>query len=484
MERRKILKDEWSPKNDKPFSKYTNGSNFRAWWSCEKSECSHPHEWEAFIYNRFKGQGCPFCAEKKICVCNSLAVLRPDLASEWHPIKNKNLKPYMFSVSSGKKVWWLCNKSKCEHPHEWYGTINHRNNGTGCPFCAQKQICVCNSLAGLRPNLASEWHPTKNKNLKPELVAIFSSKRVWWLCNKSTCVHPHEWQAIISSRVAGHNCPFCAKKQICVCNSLAALRPDIAAEWHPTKNKNLKPDMVSIYSNKKVWWLCNKSTCIHPHEWQATVSSRSEGHNCPFCARKQICVCNSLAKLRPGVAAEWHPFKNKNLTPELVAINSHKKAWWKCAKKSHQWKTTIRYRTRINIGTNCPLCSSSKGEKMVKEILDRRQISYIAQYRIGPRDSNPLRIDFYLPDHNLAIEFDGMQHFEPVDFFGGEEGFQRRRLLDLTKDIYCVRRKIHILRLHYLDLEDMENLIDFSLGKKYYGHMIFSASYVRKKVPP
>lgn len=116
--------------------------------------------------------------------------------------------------------------------------------------------------------ISKEWHPTKNGNLKPEKVLKKSNKRVWWLC-----VNNHEWKAVIATRTVGGGCPHC--------NSLKFLFPEIAKEWHPTKNINLKPEDVTKVYYKKVWWKCKKD-----HEWLAAVSSRTKRirpSNCPYC---------------------------------------------------------------------------------------------------------------------------------------------------------------------------------------------------------
>ena len=61
-------------------------------------------------------------------------------------------------------------------------------------------------------------------------------------------------------------------------NSLAAVNPELAKEWHPTKNGDILPEYVSIHFNKKVWWKCSEG-----HEWQASVNTRSKGHGCKEC---------------------------------------------------------------------------------------------------------------------------------------------------------------------------------------------------------
>ena len=126
----------------------------------------------------------------------------------------------------------------------------------------------------LYPQIAKEWHPTKNGNISPAMVAPNSNKRVWWL---GTC--GHEWQARVADRTVGNGCPVCNGKQVLSGNNdLLSNNPTLGSEWHPTKNGKLLPDMVTPNSHRKVWWL---GKC--GHEWEDTIAHRSTGRNCPFC---------------------------------------------------------------------------------------------------------------------------------------------------------------------------------------------------------
>lgn len=137
--------------------------------------------------------------------------------------------------------------------------------------------------------------------------------------------------------------------------SLANQRPDVAAEWHPTENNSLRPDDCLVGSCKKVWWMCQEACdgCGERHEYAAPVSHRTAKSpvGCPVCAGRALCTnkCNSLAKQRPDLAAEWHPTKNGTLSPHDVVVGSSKKVWWKC-EKSHE------YATRGAPKHACPVC--------------------------------------------------------------------------------------------------------------------------------
>lgn len=199
----------------------------------------------------------------------SLAVVNPKLALEWHPTKNGSLLPEYVTASANKKVWW-----KCENGHEWPASINSRNKGAGCSYCAGQRVIVgYNDLATVNPKLSAQWHPTKNGILKPQDVMANSNISVWWQCESG-----HEWKTVISHRSRGDSCPYCSgRKVLAGYNDLATLNPKLASEWHPTKNK-FSPQDVTCGSSKKVWWQCKNG-----HEWQAIISSRNNGRGCKQC---------------------------------------------------------------------------------------------------------------------------------------------------------------------------------------------------------
>ena len=122
------LANEWHPTKNGALTPFdvTLSSNRFVWWKCEKG-----HEWEAMIYDRKNGCGCPICSGHKVLIgYNDLATVNPKLANEWHPTKNGNLTPSHVTKGSGKKVWWHCKSG-----HEWEAQINSRNKGAGCMTC-------------------------------------------------------------------------------------------------------------------------------------------------------------------------------------------------------------------------------------------------------------------------------------------------------------------------------------------------------------
>ena len=132
-------------------------------------------------------------------------------------------------------------------------------------------------LSVTHPALALQWHPTLNPGLSPDTLTAGSPKKVTWLCNKSACQHPHVWSATVKDRSRagrGSGCPFCIGRKWCPCTSLAGRFPAVAAEWHPTRNADLRPEDVAAFSSERVWWM-KQLPSGEVKEWQATVHAQT-----------------------------------------------------------------------------------------------------------------------------------------------------------------------------------------------------------------
>lgn len=207
-------------------------------------------------------------------------------------------------------------------------------------------------MSTTHPELAKEFHPTKNGEITPEEVGSGSHKRVWWLCK--TC--EHEWRTTPGHRTQRNSgCPACSNKALHIrgLNSLAVTHPDIATEFHPEKNEGLTPSDIIAGTSKKLWWLC--STC--DHDWVSTGKDRVFGNGCPACDNKVIHRDgrNSMASTHPELAKEFHPEKNEGLTPSDIVAGTGKKLWWLCSTCENEWSASSSPRTK---GVGCPACSN------------------------------------------------------------------------------------------------------------------------------
>lgn len=382
----------------------TAGSGLKIWW-----KCSNNHMWEAVIFSRARGNGCPYCSNRKALPgFNDLATLHSNIACEWNFQKNKNLTPSDVTSNSGKKVWW-----RCIHGHEWMSTIDHRvARGDGCPYCSGRKVLAgYNDLATLNPDLVVEWNYIRNKKLSPSDVTSGSEKKIWWKCSEG-----HEWQSAVYVRTQGSGCPYCSgKKVIRGTNDLMTTNPELAKEWDYEKNKQLTPYDVVAGSEKKVWW---RGDC--GHSWKRSVFDRvKQGFSlCPYCVGQRVLKgYNDLATVNPDLASEWDYEKNAGLTsksgkdistPDRVRRSANYKVWWKC-KYGHSWQATINSRDSRN---DCPLCGG-KGTSMPEQTL-----AYYIEMgtRIEQRCKiNKREVDIYLPEYTIAIEYDGIYYHQDED---------------------------------------------------------------------
>lgn len=250
--------------------------------------------------------------------------------------------------------------------------------------------------------LLNEWDKSKN-NQDISQLSIGSSKDFWWICSLG-----HSFKANVYDRYSlNYDCSVCAGKIVLAgFNDLLSKNFLIADEWNYNKNGDLKPDMVAVVSGRKVWWMCSKD---NNHEWEAKISARTNkttSTGCPYCANQKVILGeNDLQTKFPKIANDWNYDKN-DLTPFQIFPSSNKKFWWKCI-ENHDWKTRASDRTLKNY--TCPRCSHSGVSKMEQNFGEFLESIYSGT--IGKNDRKliaPKELDFYLPDLQIAFEFNGL----------------------------------------------------------------------------
>jgi DNA-directed RNA polymerase subunit RPC12/RpoP len=204
-----------------------------------------------------------------------------------------------------------------------------------------------------------------------------------------------------------------------------------------------------INNKKQMAWKCGK--CFH--EWTTCFKSINiNGQWCPKCSGKlnnNMEIVREVAESRGG----------KCLSVEYNGNKKHMR--WKCGKCSHEWFARF---DRVKHGTWCPNCRRSWGERAIVKYLNTNSIEHVPEYIL--RDCNNCRFDFYLPELNTAIEYDGVQHFGiHKKYAPNEETLSRRRNMDVKKTIYCINKKINLLRISYTKLNHINNVLDIFLSK-------------------
>lgn len=417
------------------------GSKQKVWWKLpydvpddypvEHLRGKHfEFEWEARINDRTSHNSeCPFLTGNDVYSgFNDLATVNPVLAKEWHPTKNGDLKPTQVTAGSTISVWWLLNYNvPMDYPieslrgkpfnFEWMSSINSRNQGRKCPFLTGNKILKgFNDLATAYPKLAKEWHPTKNGDLTPEDVTCGLNKQIWWLLPYDVPTdYPvkdlrgkhfdFEWQASINHRNRGIGCPFVNNRAVWRdFNDLSTVNPNLAKEWHPTKNSKLTPHDVVAGSREKVWWYLpydDPKTGKHFNfEWQAVILNRNRGSGCPYLT-----------------TYKGEEYIKHYLQKDNISFNVQQKF--------------------------SDLLGTGDG-----------QLSY--DFSI-PDEKYGL----------ILIEYNGIQHYEAVEYFGGEEQFKKQKEHDKRKRDYAKKHSYKLITVKYTydTYESVEEYLDKELKK-------------------
>ena len=449
------LSTEWHPtKNgDRLPTEVPFGSAEKAWWICKFG-----HEWETTIVNRSRnGSGCPFCSHLlAIPGETDLVTQHPQLAAEWHPIKNGNLHPENVLPGSEKRVWWMC-----EFGHEWETkVVNRCKKGTGCPFCSgRKAIPGKNDIASKDVFLAREWNRVRN-GMPADAVPIRSGVKYWWTCSKCG----FEWQASPHNRANGSlstGCPKCAKEtqtsypEQVIFYYISKHYPDAVNRFTgdflgkmeldifiPSLKIGIEYDGVAWHSNeetkkreKEKYSTCKENGVCLIRVCEELPKNADENYDYIICANRHPTNAklrqvlrmlselvpmedefpinddeqdvrakyiarfkeNSLENLRPNIARNWNYKKNKSVFPDMVTLGSQYKAWWVC-ERGHEWQTTVsamvKNRDQYPNSTGCPYCA---GQRVIPGETDLKTLApHLAQ------EWNYVRNKDVLPEQTAA----------------------------------------------------------------------------------
>jgi hypothetical protein len=333
------LFSEWHPKKNGHLDPYSlsSGTTKKIWWLCKEG-----HEFQYPGVIRLKGTSCQVCA--------SLGFKHASLIEYWDYERN-GFSPYEISAGSGKKTHWICPSG-----HQIFRTTGKVvDRGICCTLLPNGKIRPSralvkgeNDFATVQPKLAEEWSPHQKQ--QPSDFLPNSGHKASWICSRQG----HEYEMEITKRTSGQDCPDCRIGRVEFgISDLETKRPEIAAQWHPTKNGLMMPSRVSDQAAKKFWWLCKEG-----HEWPQSPNAR-RSTNCPICINQRFLVgFNDLQTWDPNLAQQWDSVKNGETTAEMVFFGSLTGRWWVCQRNArHSWKAAPATRRK---GHGCPYCAGVK----------------------------------------------------------------------------------------------------------------------------
>lgn len=336
-----------------------------AWWQMEYIEPITKKVfhlvWDAHIDKRYMGEGCPYLSGKRVCVgLNDLKSKAPELALQWHPTLNGDLKPTDVTYGSGKSVWWLLPyddpKTGKHFDFVWDAKIYKRYAGEGCPYLSGKRIWIgYNDFGSASKELSLQWHPTLNGDKTPQNTFAKSNEPVWWIFDYDdpfTGKHfTFVWDASPAERLNSPGIPFLSGQRIWPgFNDLKTRNRKLAEQWNYEKNDDLLPENFMPNSKEEVWWIYpydDPVTGKHfDFEWTAKITDRNNDGGVPFLTQGRVWVgFNDLVTRQPEIAKEWHPTRNRNHKPEDFTEKSNKKVWWLCPICGRSYMAYISHRT-------------------------------------------------------------------------------------------------------------------------------------------
>lgn len=190
---------------------------------------------------------------------------------------------------------------------------------------------------------------------------------------------------------------------------------------------------------------CEKVYEVTPNDFT------SRGNRCPHCSRYRRRTIEEFKSLVYGLVEEEYTVIGKY-------VNSHTKIEIKhnvCG-----YVNKVRPNNFLG-GTRCSICNESKGERTIREYLERNNIKYEEEKEFEDLIRyNPLRFDFYIEEYNLLIEYDGIQHYEHIPHFGTYDDYKDTIERDELKNNYCKENNIYLLRIPYNYINEIDNILD------------------------
>ena len=265
----------------------------------------------------------------------------------------------------------------------------------------------------------------------------YDYSKVNYINNRSKiCIICHEhgefWQEPYS-HINGNGCKFCGIEK-----SKNSQRKSREKFLNEAKNVHKdKYDYSKVeYKNTetKICIICPE----HGEFWQ-TPHDHLNGHGCPKCRYINSWNTRGRISTEEFVKRAKLVHGDKYDYSKTTYVNNRTKVCIICPKHGEFWQLP---NSHIK-GIGCPICVESHIEKNIRSFLDNNNIEY--EYEKHFDSLKNKSFDFYIPSLNIAVECQGIQHFEPVDFFGGEKAFLKQKESDRIKKEFCKNNSINII---------------------------------------
>lgn len=311
------------------------------------------------------------------------------------------------------------------HDNYWKATPGRMLNGCGCELCKKERIAKTKSKT-------HEQYVAELKLANPTVIVLEKYINSYTPILHKCLIHNIEWKISPISALRGSGCYLCGiEKQ--------SRTKRKTHEQYLTELKSVNPNIMPLEKYKNALTPILHKCLLDGYEWMVAPGYVLYGAGCPKCA-------GNAPKTHEEYIAEV-----ARINPNIEVVEQYNGAntsiLHRCKIDGCEWRATP---SDIRRGRGCPKCHESIGERLVALWLNDNNVDYIKEKRFeNCRDNKTLPFDFYLPNYNVAIEFQGKQHYESIDYFGGQEHLSYIQKHDKIKSEYCKQNNIRLLCIKY-----------------------------------
>ena len=391
-----------------------------------------------YYHNLLRGHGCVECGKVKTfgnkrLTINEYRNVAEEKGLEFIDVLFKNNASY---------IRFTCNK--CGHSDiQEMNFQNFKSSKIPCKYCRQIDYSYESFIKQLNilfPNvsLISEYTGKANDEILLE-------------CELDGCKWETKPIRVLNQK---QGCPICGRKRSDLCRLKTH---EQFVEEMSNKLPHIK--IVSEYTGSHNNIEC--SCLIHNINWITTPTVLlKSSYGCAKCVSQE--THNRCVKSNDEFLKQLKEI-SQQITPLEPYINSHSKIKCLCTVHNYIWDASplkLLYR-----GTGCPKCSCSSCESKLDVFFNKYNIKFECQKRYDIcKDKNVLPFDRYLPEYNVLIEYDGEQHYYPVNFGGitdkqAQTNFQITQLHDNIKNAFCTANNIPLIRIPYWEKNNLEEFV-------------------------
>ena len=326
-------------------------------------------------------------------------------------------------------------KIRCDKGHVYYSHFNNFKNVCRCPEC--KKIKHTESQKFTYKEV-KEFIESIGYTLLEDTYIKGTIKM------KMICDHGHEIKMTFKSLRRGYRCPKCGKIHMAEKRKFTYeyVKEYIESQGYELLSNNYKNSRIKL-----------KMKCDKGHVFEMCFHNfKNENQRCSVCRYEKSAKSNSNSYEYVKEYIESYGYKLLSYDYK----NNREKLLLKC-NKNHVYEAAF---TTFKQGYRCPHCNNSRGENEIVKFLKSNNIEYKIQYKFDDcKLHHMLPFDFYLPEHNICIEYDGVQHYKPIEHFGGMDGFIDTKIRDTIKTVYCENNNIKLLRIPYWEFDNIESIL-------------------------